>query len=126
MEKTAKTTIKNIRSHEFEEYLVMVDPRNGNELFLKVFLPIKSFYIFTISKIMLHLLSLLLSLSFSCNLFFPRLEGIGTSFQSLKYLLRSSRRLLLQMWSLSSKVDGYIGGTHLPWHKNPFAFPLVL
>ena len=45
MEKGAKTTIKNIRSHEFEKYLAVVDPGNGDEFFLEVFLPIKSFYI---------------------------------------------------------------------------------
>ena len=45
MEKAAKTTIKNICSHEFEKYLALADPRNGNEFFLEVLLLIKSFYI---------------------------------------------------------------------------------
>ena len=46
MEKAAKTTIKNIRSHEFEKYLAVADPGNSDEFLLEVFLPIKSFYIF--------------------------------------------------------------------------------
>ena len=45
MEKAAKTTIKNIHSHEFEKYLAVGDLGNGDKFFLEVFLPIKSFYI---------------------------------------------------------------------------------
>lgn len=37
MEKAAKTTIKNIRSHEFEKYLAVADPGNGDEFFSEVF-----------------------------------------------------------------------------------------
>ena len=56
MEKAGKTTIKNIRSHEFDKYLAVVDPRNGDDFFLKVFLSIKSFYTFYYLQ-MPHLLS---------------------------------------------------------------------
>lgn len=38
MEKAAKATIKNIRSHEFEKYLAVADPGNGDEFFSEVFL----------------------------------------------------------------------------------------
>lgn len=46
MEKAAKATIKNIRSHEFEKYLAVADPGNGDEFFSEVFLPFESMAIF--------------------------------------------------------------------------------
>ena len=45
MDKAPKTTIKNIHSHEFDKYLAVANPGNGDEFFFEVFLPIKSFYI---------------------------------------------------------------------------------
>jgi hypothetical protein len=55
MEKAAKATIKNIRSHEFEKYLAVADPRNGDDFFLEVFLPFESLAILlSFSKPLLH------------------------------------------------------------------------
>lgn len=126
MEKAAKATIKNIRSHEFEKYLAVADPGNGDEFFSEVFLPFESLAIlFSFSKPLLDYYTFIVCHS-NATCFFLRLQGIGTSFQSLICLLRSSKRLLLQMWSLSSRVGGYVGGTRLPWHENRSTFPLVL
>jgi hypothetical protein len=63
MEKAAKASIKNIRSHKFEKFLAVADPGNGDEFFSEVILPSNPCTLFFFLLIP-HLLLYLLSISF--------------------------------------------------------------